>query len=99
MSLRRDKAEQPRSQVGAAIATWLAKHEDVFDVVLDDRVWLVGLTEKTATVAFGLENRVCDLVPDDWSKSVKADSAAMLGDGGMQRHDRVAALVTPPRPA
>jgi len=93
-----DHAQHAGGNGGLAVAARLALHEDELDVVLDDRVRLVGLAQKTGAVLH-LIGRVGDLVPDDRGQIVEADLAAALLDRGMERDHGMPALVLAPRQA
>ena len=80
--------EQARLNAGAAVAARLALEEDVLDVVLDDPVRLIGLSEESPAV-LDFERRVSDLVPDDRRKVVEPDAAGVFLDGGVKREDDV----------
>src|SRR2546427_947683 len=97
--LRGDHAEHASGKRRRAIAARLALHQDEFDVVLDDRVRLVRLPEKTASVARRFINRVGDLVPDDGREIGEAQVTAVLLDRRVQRNDRMDARVLAARQA
>ena len=81
-----------------AVAARLALHEDEFDVVLDDGVWLVGFAEEFRAVAHFVAG-VGNLVPDDWIQVVETELAALHADVRMKRHDGVSSIVVAPRQA
>src|SRR6266571_2842676 len=78
--LRGDHAEHASGEGRRTIAARLALHQDEFDVVLDDRIRLVRLPEKTASVARRFIDGVGDLVPDDGRKIGEAQKTAVLLD-------------------
>src|SRR6266702_5968554 len=82
-----DHAEHSSGERWRAIAARFALHQDEFNVVLDDRVRLVRLPEKTASVARRLINRVGDLVPDDRREIGETQMTAMLLDRRVKRND------------
>jgi len=90
--LRRDNTENPGGNRRAPVPAVLPLHEDELDVILDDRVRLIGLAEEGAAVLHLIDG-VCDLVPDDRSEVVEPDLPAVFLDRRVQRHDRVSALV------
>ena len=47
--VRRDQAEKPRRDIWSAVSAGLAFHENELDIILDYRIWLVGLTEKAGS--------------------------------------------------
>lgn len=98
MVLSRDDAKDPRGERWAPVAAGLALHEDELDVVLDDRVGLVGLP-KEATTVIHLVDRVRDLVPDDRGEVVEAQPSAVLLNRGVERDDHVPATVLSAREA
>src|SRR5947208_2575086 len=67
-----------------SITARLTLEEDVFHIVLDDRIRLVRLPQETGAVLY-FQLRVCDFVPDDRSQIVETESPAMFLDARMQR--------------
>ena len=69
-----------------AFAAGLSEHQDVLDVILDDRIGLVRLAEKGRAVV-NLEGGVGDLVPDDCREVVEPQLVAPVGNRRMERND------------
>ena len=80
----------------AAISTRLALHEHEFDVILDDRVRFVRLTEKPSAAGY-LILGVGDLVPDDRREIVESNFFATLLDRCVKRDNGMPAVVFLPR--
>ena len=81
-----------------AVAAGFAEHQNELDVVLDDRVGLVGLAEECRPVARGLGGEVADLAPDDRSERVEADLLTLHLHVRMRGLDQVSPE-SPPGPA
>src|SRR5437899_2265603 len=64
MLLLADEAENPHRFAWPSVPSWLSEHQYVLDVILDDSIGLVRLTEKRCAV-LNLERGVGDLVPND----------------------------------
>jgi hypothetical protein len=62
-----DHTEYARRDARAAVPAGLALHQNELNVVLNDRIRLIGLTEETAAITLGLINGVCNLAPDNGS--------------------------------
>ena len=89
-------AQHPRCHRWLAISARLPFHQDEFDVVFDDRVRFVWLSEERRPV-LDLVHRVGDLVPNDRGQIIEANLPAMLLDRRMKRNDRMASVVFSPR--
>ena len=74
------------------VAARLSLHQDELHVVLDDGVWLVGLSQELRSV-FDLVGSVGDLVPDDGVQVVEADPSADDADVGVQGKHEVASEI------
>src|SRR6266446_6309786 len=77
----------------------LSQHQNIFDIILDYSVGLVWLSKKSATVSFGLERRVGDFVPENWSQVVKANALRADGVMRVQRNHEVSSVVSTARKA
>src|SRR5947208_3276945 len=67
----------------------LSQHEDELDVILHDRVWLIGFAEDRGT-GVGLVLGICDLVPNYRREIVEPDLSAPDRNIGMQRENHMA---------
>ena len=94
IGLFRDNAQASLFWSRFPVAAWLALHQYVFDVVLDDGIGFVGLPKELRTV-LDLVIRVGDLVPDDRSEVIETDVTALDADVRMQWHDEVSAMFFP----
>ena len=92
-----NEAQDLRGRTGTAVAAGLSLHQDELDVVLHDRVRLVGLSQEGAGAVPGFVRRVRDLSPDDRRQVVETEPAATLADGSVEGHDRVASVVAAAR--
>lgn len=72
----------------------LSQHQNILDIILDYSVGLVWLSEKSATVSFGLERRVGDFVPEDGSQVVKTKALRADGIMRVQRNHEVSSVVS-----
>src|SRR5262245_26540784 len=82
-----EQAENLRRDVRRTVAAWLPLHQDEFDIVLDDRVRLIGLAEERRAVTLRFEPGVGDLVPDDRGQVIIPHRPAMLLYGCVQGDD------------
>ena len=96
--LRADDGKQSLCSGGFSISARFAKHQNVLNVVLDYRVWLIRFAQKAAPPRYFVDS-IRYFVPDDRSQIVKADFAAKLLNRGMKRHNGVPAVVLPSRKA
>jgi len=94
-----DDTQDTGGQVGGAVSARFPLHQDELDVVFEDGVRFIRFPQKRRAVTLGFGRGVGDLVPDDGGQIVEAKSSAPLLNRGVQRNDRVAALVLPPRQA
>jgi hypothetical protein len=77
-----------------AIATGLPLHQDELNIVLYDRIRLVGLTEEFRAADHFVRS-IRDFVPYDRIEVVEADFAALDTNIGMERKDKVSAETAP----
>ena len=61
-----------------SVTAGLPKHQDELDVVFDNGIWLVRLSEKRTTVSFRLISRIRNLVPYDGGQIAKAHRPAVV---------------------
>ena len=94
-----EQAQGPGGRGGPAVAARFPLHQDELDVVLDDRVGLVGLPEEPSRAPIDLVGGVRDLAPDDRRQIVEAEPPAALLDGSMKGDHRMPAGVPSPRKA
>jgi hypothetical protein len=70
MILGGNNTEDACSDRRIAVATRLPLHEDEFNVILNDGVWFIRLSEKART-PLHLIGSVGDLMPDNWGEVIK----------------------------
>jgi len=88
-----DQTQDASRRTRPSIAPRLALHQNELDVILDDAVGLKRFAQEAPASPIGLVSRIGDLVPDDRREIVKPQSATMLLDGRVQRHDHVPTVV------
>jgi hypothetical protein len=78
VTIRGNHAQYARCDARAAVSPGLAFHEYEFDVILHDRIRLIGLAKEASAIALRLIHGVRDLVPDNGSEVAKPYPPAML---------------------
>ena len=73
-------AEYARCDRWTAIPAWLALHQDVFDIVLDDGIRLVRLSQKRSAISGHFVDGIRNFVPNDRREIIEAEVPAMLLD-------------------
>src|SRR5205823_14830470 len=63
-----------------------------FDIVLNDSIRLIRLTQKTGAVLDFIDS-VRDLVPNDWREIVESDCPTMFLDRRVERNDCMPATI------
>src|SRR2546425_1146851 len=80
---------------GLAITSGLSKHQDVFNVILNDRVWFIRLPQKRGAI-FDLIACIGDLVPQDRGQVIEADSPAAYRNIRVEGHYHMPPTITSP---
>lgn len=79
----RNDAQKPRRITRTSIPTRLSLHEYEFDIILDNGIGLIRLAQKSRAPILDLVNDIGDLVPDDRSKIVVSNFAAVFLNGSV----------------
>ncbi len=96
--LRRDHAQNSCAILGSSVAAWLPLHQNELDVVLDDCIRLVGLSEEAPAVLYFVRC-IGNFVPDDWRQIIEANPPAMFLNSGMEGNDGMSSFILAPREA
>src|SRR5271169_5119630 len=89
-----NQAKYFRRNVRGPIPAWLSLHQNKLNIVLDDRVRLIGLPQKPGA-PLNLVRGVGNLMPDNRSEVVKTDPSAVFLNRGMKRYHGMSACVFP----
>src|SRR5574337_582160 len=82
----RNNAQYPHGWRGVAVAPWLSLHENVFDVILNYRIGLVWLAQKTRPI-LNLKLGIGDLMPNYGRKIIETDSPAPFLNACMEGYN------------
>src|SRR5207249_3351136 len=77
-----------------AIRPRLPLHQNELDVILNDGIGFVRLSQKRGSIV-NFKDSIRNLVPNDRCEIVKAKPAAMLLNGGVKRDNLVCAVLSP----
>jgi len=90
-----DNAQRPLGWSRLSIGPRSTEDQDIFDLVLDDRVRLVGLAQKRSAVPSDLGSRVGNLVPKNRDQVIETNLEALPRDVSVHGNHAVASRFAP----